>query len=172
MIEIINIKSVNYDKMRIEENKKTLSTLTCDLSFLSEYYFNLVKNNILKELDRMLTLFAKDLEIFCADGRPSDAKQQMIDWFGALETFRSVVVFNLKQSEYSFDISKLSPAQNHDVRNLFYNKVHDVSVFIREDLEYTDKEDIPALRTMHENVSKFRVDTRYHWSVAQYGNKI
>lgn len=161
-----------YDLMRIEENKKTLSTLTVDLSFLSDYYFNLVKKGILKELDRMLSWFAKDLELFYTDANDSNVKQQMIDWFNALETFRSVVVFNLNQSEYSFDISKLSPAANHDVRNLFYDKVHDISSVIREELEYTDEEDIPALKTMHEHVSKFRIDHRYHWGVAQYGNKI
>lgn len=162
-----------YDRKRIEKNKEILSTLKVDLSFLSDYYFGLVKKNILKELENMLAWFAKDLENFYTNNH-SNTKQTMLDWFSALETFRSVIVLNFKQGECSFDISKLSPTANHDIRNLFFKKINEVYSFIEEDLEYTDDEDKPALKEMQEKINyiSWQINRQFHWSVAHYGNQV
>ena len=144
-----------YDQKRREEDLEATKTLSVDLTDIQDYYFNILKKNILETIHYMVVGFKKDLDVYWENVNDmSPTKQQMINWCNALEKFHGIIETELNQGETVLNLIGLSPSHNNDIRSLFFEQLYKAGEYMQEDLEYAPDEDIQSLAETKQRIQK------------------
>ena len=165
---------MTYDERIIKERRGVLESITVDFSFLSDYYIDILRKNIIKELTDMKLRFDYDLFHYWKSAPATNpTKIQMVNWYQALDQLINQIVFNLNNKPITFELYQLSPGQNHDVRRLFYYQVNYIHKCIQEDIRYSDEEEKPIFKTMQNHLSAMagKINTLYYWG-PEYGHSV